>query len=525
MPKLPSVTSSIPPDLRAYLERVREALRELDARTSSDTVTVSDLVSAGIAQYDTTRGLTAAPGVLGRYEAPPAPQQLEAEGALASVILTWRPPSYLGHAYTEVWAASELPGGGVPALGNAVLIGHTPGNVFSHTIGGGAARWYWVRFVNVAGAKGPFNSVAGTMGETGQDPEYLIDLLNGEITESELFQDLGERIDLIDADASVEGSVSARVQQEAEVRKSQTGALFAQYTVKIDLNGYVSGYGLASTLKNDTPESEFVVRADSFSIGTPGGTSPAPEVPFIVRTSPTTINGENVPVGVYVKDAFIQNGSISRAKIGNAAIDTAKIADAAITNAKIDSLSAGKINTGTLSADRIDAESITADKLKLGGSSFDDVAGALVIKSGGINTPQIASFATTKASRLVYSPGTPLEGNGSFKLVDNYVLVALPYPYTCDILWIASYSQGFYSGPKDWNVRLSRLQSGGALTSVFSRPLDMAVGMDLPTIQTMDQVTTTSVSNRLYYAYTEWMGEDSTVKLLGCHISLFIRYR
>jgi len=57
------------------------------------------------------------------------------------------------------------------------------------------------------------------------------------------------------------------------------------------------------------------------------------------------INGVPVPVGVYMRDAFIANGTISNAKIGNAAIDnakianlavgSAKIADAAITNAKI----------------------------------------------------------------------------------------------------------------------------------------------------------------------------------------------
>lgn len=47
------------------------------------------------------------------------------------------------------------------------------------------------------------------------------------------------------------------------------------------------------------------------------------------------INGVLVPVGVYMRDAFIGNGTISNAKIGNAAIDNAKIADLAVGSAKI----------------------------------------------------------------------------------------------------------------------------------------------------------------------------------------------
>jgi hypothetical protein len=62
------------------------------------------------------------------------------------------------------------------------------------------------------------------------------------------------------------------------------------------------------------------------------------------------INGVPVPVGVYMRDTYIANGTISNAKIATAAIDNAKIA----------SLDAGKITTGTISADRIDVNAIKA---------------------------------------------------------------------------------------------------------------------------------------------------------------------
>jgi hypothetical protein len=117
---------------------------------------------------------------------------------------------------------------------------------------------------------------------------------------------------------------------------SSITGLQGQYTVKIDLNGYVSGFGLASTAVGATPFSQFIVRADSFSVASPSGPGITPIVPFIVRTTPTTIGGVTVPVGIYISDAFIQNGSITNAKI----------ADATIDDAKIGTLSAAKLTVG-----------------------------------------------------------------------------------------------------------------------------------------------------------------------------------
>jgi hypothetical protein len=179
--------------------------------------------------------------------------------------------------------------------------------------------------------------------------------------------------------ATVENDIAVAIQQEATVRAQETGALFAQYTVKIDNNGYVSGFGLASTLNNATPFSEFVVRADSFTVASPSGPGITPITPFIVNTTTQTINGVEVPPGVYMDAAFIKNGTITNAKIGNAAIDDAKIAN----------LSAAKITAGFINADRIQTGSIDA---KL--ANID----AAIITSGFINSARIqdASISTAK---------------------------------------------------------------------------------------------------------------------------------
>jgi len=89
--------------------------------------------------------------------------------------------------------------------------------------------------------------------------------------------------------------------------------LSAQYTVKIDNNGYVSGFGLASTQVNGTPYSRFYIRSDAFAIGGPdtSGSTDA-NVPFIVRTSTSVVNGLTIPAGVYMKSAFIETVTADR---------------------------------------------------------------------------------------------------------------------------------------------------------------------------------------------------------------------
>ena len=135
----------------------------------------------------------------------------------------------------------------------------------------------------------------------------------------------------------------------ATVQANKNGDLEGQYTVKIDTNGAVAGFGLASTsTAAGNITSEFIVNADRFAIMRGGTDTSAATVPFTVQATATTINGQSVPAGVYMADAFIKNGSIANAKIG--------------------SLNADKITAGTINADRIGSGSIDVNKLNLVGT-------------------------------------------------------------------------------------------------------------------------------------------------------------
>ncbi|WP_025915793.1 DUF1983 domain-containing protein [Herminiimonas sp. CN] len=124
---------------------------------------------------------------------------------------------------------------------------------------------------------------------------------------------------------------SSAVKQTAESAVNRAGQLEAKWAVKTDVNGYVSGFGLASTVNNAIPYSSFIIRADNFAIGSPSGPGITPAVPFIVRTTPGYVNGQYVPPGVYMQEAFIANGTITNAKIGVAEVDTLKLAGNTVT--------------------------------------------------------------------------------------------------------------------------------------------------------------------------------------------------
>lgn len=84
---------------------------------------------------------------------------------------------------------------------------------------------------------------------------------------------------------------------ELQITAQTIDGLKSQYTVKIDNNGYVAGFGLASDSSQGVPTSEFLVLADRFAIAQPNAADGA-SYPFIV----TTVNGQS---RISMNSAFI----------------------------------------------------------------------------------------------------------------------------------------------------------------------------------------------------------------------------
>ncbi|WP_308921754.1 hypothetical protein [Janthinobacterium sp. J1-1] len=104
----------------------------------------------------------------------------------------------------------------------------------------------------------------------------------------------------------------AAVKASGEATADSVEGLKAKYSIKMDVGGIVGGLELLG----GGDVIDFAVHASIFSIAAPAGSGIAAAVPFIVRTTETVVGGVTIPIGVYIANAFIQNASITNAKIG-----------------------------------------------------------------------------------------------------------------------------------------------------------------------------------------------------------------
>ena len=130
--RLPSVTSDIPRDLRTFVDRIREIL----TGTGNDRlVSAQDLIDSGLASAGNNGTLTV-PTTTGVIGTPPAPTNLSVTAGVNDLFVEWDDPVYFGHDYTEVFS------GATNVIGDAVLLGFTPGVNYVDTIGPQLSRYY-----------------------------------------------------------------------------------------------------------------------------------------------------------------------------------------------------------------------------------------------------------------------------------------------------------------------------------------------------------------------------------------------
>jgi hypothetical protein len=112
------------------------------------------------------------------------------------------------------------------------------------------------------------------------------------------------------------------LEQKFTTQANVNTGLLGQYTVKIDNNGYVAGFGLSSdTSLAGVNTSEFTINADKFGV----------IMPSYPGVHPFTIGTVGGTPRVILSNALIGDASISTAMIGDAQINTLKLAGEAVT--------------------------------------------------------------------------------------------------------------------------------------------------------------------------------------------------
>lgn len=368
MANLPTVSSPLPRDLQQFIQRVREAL---DSGGLDGAVTARQLVAAGIAGFGT--GVVTNPtGAV--VETPRPPTGLAASGALANIIVTWNAETYSGHAYTEIWAAAQtsaqVAASENPTLGQAELVGMNAGNVFAHQLGTAATRWYWARNVNVNGVASAYNATNGVSATTGDDPDYLMDVLSealGGSSEAPFFQ--------IDTTTTINGVsipagtyIKAAFIADATINRAkiQDAAIDNAKIANLDAAKITAGtlsadrIGSNSIVADKINTNNLTIKDGSgnilFGAGNALGysnVSGGPPSNADQTSSNTAANIANQgafatlgQISTSNVSTYIANGAIQNAQIGNAAIDNAKIGNVIQSTTYTAGSQGWKINKG-----------------------------------------------------------------------------------------------------------------------------------------------------------------------------------
>ena len=231
---------------------------------------------------------------------------------------------------------------------------------------------------------------------------------------------LGERITTVQSTA--DGN-KATVQAHSR----SINGLEAQYTVKVDVNGKVAGYGLATTPKNGTPESKFIVNADRFGVG---ATGEADIFPFTVdtRQNRVGVNGELVVNGKAIVDR-LNAGDIHGDKITANTLNANRLTAGSVT--------AREMAAGSITAEKLAANAVTADKLRAGSITSDKLAvrtlSAVSSDLGDINAGNInignGAFTVSRDGDL-YAKNGRFEGTIYADKIEGDVLKFLPFQKT-----------------------------------------------------------------------------------------------
>lgn len=196
--------------------------------------------------------------------------------------------------------------------------------------------------------------IAEAAQKTADDTKATVQVVQTALTKATGdIKSLGEHITTVQSKA--DGNTAA-VQTHAR----SINGLEAQYTVKVDVNGKVAGYGLATTPKNGTPESKFIVNADRFGVGAVGK---ADIFPFTVDTQKNRVgvNGELVVNGKAIIDN-LNAGTIHGDKIAANTLNANRIRAGSVT--------ARELGVDKLSAISADMGNISGGSLNLGGGRF-----------------------------------------------------------------------------------------------------------------------------------------------------------
>ena len=335
-----------------------------------------------VSRYDPTTDLTP----------PPVATGLKIESTINTMFLSWSVPRYRNHSMAEIWRSQN------ENVGDAILIGQSVSSMFVDSVTPDLKYYYWIRLVSKANVTGAY-TLSPVSKKAEIAPEIIIKAVEGKIDTSHLNVSLANRIQTIEDSSQriLQQDAQSLIAEETSIREINEAGLLSQYTVKIDDNGAVSGFGLASETVDGKTESSFIIRADKFAIVDPTPTA---------TTLTNTPADENIPFAI---------------QDGRTIIKSAVIATATITSAKISDLSTNKLTAGISTSSQFVGGKARFTYLYAGGTVYyttDPTSGEQTIDTVGNATMFVGdSYARFTADSFIVATSQQVASSGttSFK--------------------------------------------------------------------------------------------------------------
>lgn len=245
----------------------------------------------------------------GKQGLPPKLAFIRATGILFGMQLDWGFPSSGASdtAHTEIQVSPD----GVSNIAQLGLFSYPTSVHAVQGLQGNLTQKYRGRLVDRISNMGAWSE--WTTGTTSADASDILELLDGQISETQLSKNLQEKIaDISSNEAFID------VQQKVD-------GLEAQYYLRMQSGKYLSGFGLGT----DGETSDFIIHSDRFAIAAPTDlTNPEaePKYAFVYQSAAQELpNGTIIPKGLYLDQAFINRVDASKINAESLSAVTATI--------------------------------------------------------------------------------------------------------------------------------------------------------------------------------------------------------
>ena len=374
------------------------------------------VLASGVSNFDGNAASIGLTQLVPNLDIPPAPTNLTANGAFQNIIIGFDLKLYQGHSHVELWRNTT------DNIATATLSAQISGftGTYADPAGSGNAFYYWVRAANQNGIVGPYNSSAGTLGQTAPDVDHLLNTLTDAITESQLGQALESKLDGFEDDiadlettfasttAAATSAAAAAASENAAIAAktvalgaetaavaAKTAALLAQSNAETAEDDAVIAKTSAETARSGAQTSE--TASSNSATGAAGSASSAGTSATAAANSATASGNSATAAATSESNAntYATNAGTG-ASASNAAKLAAETAQSGAETAETNSVSSANSAAGSAS-NASSSATTAANAASAAGASAGAAATSESNASGYVTDAETASTASTAA--------------------------------------------------------------------------------------------------------------------------------